>query len=238
MLTDTQIPARACCAIFGSVAVNHDLPSGRRAFLGYLRRRLGRLDGAEDALQDVRLTAIRAARSVDRDEKITAWIRPILRHTLIDHDRRRAVRHRNEIACAQEPCIAETASAGEAGHGPCRCLHAALSRLRPDHAAILRHADLHAEPRAPIAVDLGLTNNAFNQQPHHARQALWRKPEISHPGCRTDNFLDRPCCEHRNPSISGPAKTAGETNWVWKSKIRHLPKHHASRRCCIKGFTP
>ena len=73
-------------------AVNQRLLAGRQEFLGYLRRRLGTLDEAEDALQNFSLKVIRAAQSSGHEEKINAWMGQILRHTLIDHYRRRAVR--------------------------------------------------------------------------------------------------------------------------------------------------
>ena len=190
MLIDTHFPARAQNAVLRNLVVNQHLLDGRREFLGYLRRRLGSLDEAEDALQDFSLKVIRAARSVDQDDKINAWLGQILRHTLIDHYRRRAVRHRTETAYAQELCIAEDAPEAEAGHGPCQCLHSALPRLRPDHAEILRRADLEEEPRARIAADLGLTINTLNVRLHRARQALRVELENSCAACGTGNFQD------------------------------------------------
>ena len=89
-------------------AVNQRLLDGRGEFLGYLRRRLGSLDEAEDALQDFSLKVIHATQSVERSEKINAWLGQILRHTLIDHYRRRASRHRAETAYALELSITET----------------------------------------------------------------------------------------------------------------------------------
>ena len=193
MLIDTHFPAQAQNAVLRNLAVNQHLLDGRGEFLGYLRRRLGSLDEAEDALQDFSLKVIRAARSVDQDDKINAWLGQILRHTLIDHYRRRAVRHRTETAYAQELCIAEDAPEAEAGHGPSQCLHTALPRLRPDHAEILRRADLEEEPRARIAADLGLTINTLNVRLHRARQALRVELENSCAACGTGNFQDCAC---------------------------------------------
>ena len=193
MLIDTHFPAQAQNAVLRNLAVNQHLLDGRGEFLGYLRRRLGSLDEAEDALQDFSLKVIRAARSVDQDDKINAWLGQILRHTLIDHYRRRAVRHRTETAYAQELSIAEDAPEAEAGHGSCQCLHTALPRLRPDHAEILRRADLEEEPRARIAADLGLTINTLNVRLHRARRALRAELESSCTACGTGNFQDCAC---------------------------------------------
>ena len=174
-------------------AVNQRLLEGRGEFLGYLRRRLGSLDEAEDALQDFSLKVIRATQSLERGEKINAWLGQILRHTLIDHYRRRSVRHRVETAYAQELSILETASEADPRIELCRCLHAALPRLRPDHAEILRRADLDEEPRVLIATDLRVTTNTLNVRLHRARQALRQELEASCPACREGSFMDCAC---------------------------------------------
>ena len=176
-------------------AVCQRLLAGRVEFLGYLRRRLACAQDAEDALQEFSLKVIRARQSVSRDEKINAWLWQILRHTLIDHYRRRAVRQRTETAYARELDLNEAASGAEAeaGIGPCRCLHAALPRLRPDHAEILRRADLEEEPRARIAADLGLTTNTLNVRLYRARHALRHELEATCPSCRDGSFLDCTC---------------------------------------------
>ena len=174
-------------------AVNQRLLAGRKEFLGYLRRRLGSLDEAEDALQNFSLKVIRAAQSSGQEEKINAWMGQILRRTLIDHYRRRAVRQRAETAYAHEVSITAVAADADQSTGPCQCLHKALLRLRPDLAESLRRADLEEEPRARIAVNLGLTTNAFNVRLHRARQALRQELETSCPACRDGGFQDCAC---------------------------------------------
>ena len=191
MHIDTRIPSGAHEAVSGSSTVNQHLLDGRREFLGYLRRRLGSLDEAEDALQDFSLKVIRAARSVDDDDKINAWLGQILRNTLIDHYRRRAVRHRTETAYAQELRIDQSVPGSEPSS--CPCLQKAMQRLRPDFAEILRRADLKEEPRTQIAADLGLTTNTLNVRVHRARQALRLELEYSGTACGIGNFQDCAC---------------------------------------------
>lgn len=176
-----------------SPAVNQRLISGRLEFLGYLRRRLGSLEEAEDVLQNFSLKVVRNSSSVSGDEKINAWMGQILRHTLIDHYRRRAVRLRAENAYAQELSITDDAPETDQKTGLCQCLHNAIPRLRPDHAEILRRADLDEEPRARIAADMGLTANALNVRLHRARQALRQELETSCSACSHDNFMDCAC---------------------------------------------
>ena len=190
MIFNPQLAALHQRPVPANTVVNQRLLDGRGEFLGYLRRRLGSLDEAEDALQDFSLKVIRATQTVEREEKINAWLGQILRHTLIDHYRRRAVRHRAETAYAMELSITEGSLGDDCDIFPCRCLHVALPRLRPEHAAILRRADLDEEPRASIAADLRITTNSLNVRLHRARRALKQELEISCPTCRKASFLE------------------------------------------------
>lgn len=176
-----------------SSMINQHLLAGRQAFLGYLRRRLGSIEEAEDVLQNFSVKVIRAAGSAHNDEKINVWMSQILRHALIDHYRRRAARQSAEATYAREFIIAAASEVENAETGPCPCLHAALPRLRPDHAELLRRADLEEEPRARIATDTGLTLNALNVRLHRARKALRSELESSCPDCRGGRFMDCAC---------------------------------------------
>ena len=174
-------------------AVNQHLIAGKQQFLGYLRRRLGSLDEAEDVLQNFSLKVIRASQTASSEEKIDAWLSQILRHTLIDHYRRRATRLRAETAYSQEQGFEEPATEADPAAGPCKCLPKALARLGPEQAAILRRADLEEEPRTRIAADLGLTANALNVRLHRARHALRQELESTCPSCRDGSFLECAC---------------------------------------------
>lgn len=173
-------------------AINQQLLAGRRAFLGYLRRRLGSLEEAEDVLQDFSIKVIRSADSARQNEKINVWMRQILRHALIDHYRRRATRQRAEASFAREMTIVEATDGEPAEAWPCRCLHTALPRLRPDYAELLRRVDLEEVPRARIAAETGLTMNALNVRLFRARQALRQELEATCTSCRDGRFMDCP----------------------------------------------
>ncbi len=191
-------------------AVDQRLISGRQEFLGYLRRRLGSLDEAEDVLQNFCLKVVRSGSSVNQNEKINAWMGQILRHTLIDHYRRRAVRLRAENAYAQDPSVTDGGSDPDQGTGHRACLYAAIPRLRPDHAEILRRADLDEEPRARIAADMGLTANALNVRLHRARQALRRELETSCIARDGGKFMDCGCDKVRRAPLLHAAATAAD----------------------------
>lgn len=177
----------------GDTQINQRLVESRRAFQGYFRRRLGNPQDAEDAFQDFSLKVIRSAQSLRDGEKIGAWLGRTMHNTLIDHYRRSATRRKAEAAFAQEVQVTTAETRDSPTEVPCKCLYAALSRLKPDHAVLLRRADLAEEPRDRIAADLGLTINTLRVRLHRARQALKAELEGLCPACSAGSFLDCDC---------------------------------------------
>lgn len=190
-LSCNQFPAPATADL--DDRVSRRLSECREEFLRFCRRRLSRLEDAEDALQDFCLKVIRAARKPDHHEKIDAWLGRILRNTLTDHYRRRAARRRAEAAYQREIENMRPEVDADQGRVPCCCLHEVLPTLRPEYAEILRRADLDEEPRERIAADLGLTTNNLGVRLHRARRALRKKLEDCCPTCRDGGFGDCSC---------------------------------------------
>lgn len=176
-----------------SHTVERRLNECRRDFLRYFRRHLAPPEDAEDALQDFCLKAVRAAEKLEDGEKIDAWLGRILRSTLIDHYRRRAVRQRGQAAYERE--LQVTAFEMEAGREEkaCPCVRAALPMLRSDYAEILRRADLDEQSRERIAADLALTTNNVGVRLHRARQALKAKIKEVCPVCGNGGFAHCKC---------------------------------------------
>lgn len=169
------------------------LVESRREMLAFFRRRLGTPEDAEDALQDVCLKAVRAARTLERGEKVDAWLGRIMRHTLVDHYRRRAARQRGEEAFGQELRVQGVEETPTEVQSACACVRAAWSRLRPDQADLLRRADLDAEPRDRIAADLRVTSNALGARLYRARQALKHRIGDLCPVCGAGGFATCDC---------------------------------------------
>lgn len=172
-------------------AVERQLIECRSEFLRYFRRRLACPEDAEDALQDFSLKVIRAANTLQHDEKIEAWFGRILRNTVIDQYRRRATRQRAEAGYALEP--REAAVDPEPAATPCTCVHDVLPTLKLDYAEIIRRADLDEAPRERIAADLGVTANNVGVRLHRARRALRTKLEERCAGCCDGGFQSCDC---------------------------------------------
>lgn len=193
MFMATHSQALAAKPDSGRPEVCQRLLADRRNFQAYFRRRIGSPEDAEDAFQEFSLKVIRAAGTLDQSEKVDAWLGRILRNTLIDHYRRRAVRHRVKEAYTEQMLPDTTDPEPDRGQEPCPCIHDALRRLRPDYSEILQRADLRDEPRDAIAVALGLTTGNVNVRLHRARRALKDELERSCPDCRTEGFLSCAC---------------------------------------------
>lgn len=193
MLISPQRPTATGIAVPDLPDVGQHLLDGSHFYYAYLRRRLACPDEAEDALQDFRLKAIQAAHTLAAGEKINAWLGRILRNTLVDHYRRRAVRQRAETAYTAEAACDQAEMPSNREQRACQCLPSVLRRLRPDYAEILRLADLEELPRDKVAATQGLTVNNVNVRLHRARLALKAELERSCSGCRHDGYLACDC---------------------------------------------
>jgi RNA polymerase sigma-70 factor (ECF subfamily) len=193
------MPAHSRSASNCSTSVAHcavairRLTECRSEFLRFFRRRLSRLEDADDAFQDFCLKVIRAAQAPDDDGRVDAWLRLVRRNTLTDHYRRRAARHRAEAAYEAETPEPMVHPGADQPDDPCRCARGLMPTLRPDYAEIIRRADLAEEPRERIAADLGLTLNNIGVRLHRARRALKAKIEERCAGRCDDSFRNCVC---------------------------------------------
>lgn len=164
------------------------LVARRAEMLAYFRRRLGTLEDAEDALQDVSLKAVRAAPGIASPERADAWLGQVMRNTLVDRYRRSAARRRGEEAFGREVLATGAQSGAAAQAAPCRCVRAALGDLKPDQAELIRRLDLAEEPRETVAAALGITANTLGVRLHRARKALKRRIQALCPTCAKGQF--------------------------------------------------
>ena len=168
------------------------LVEGRRAFLGFLAKRLGNRTEAEDVLQEFCVRVLARKDQLRDVERMNAWLYAILRSTLTDHYRKTAQRTRLAGAVAREPeeWVADTPTQMAR---LCTCHSGLVSELRPADAELIRRIDFGEEDRGMVAADLGLSRNALGVRLHRARSAL-RDALISHCGdCCRDERDDCSC---------------------------------------------
>lgn len=175
-LAPHQLTFSTSAAYKASTAVRR-LTECQSEFIRFFRRRLSRPEDAEDAFQDFCLKVIRAPHAPLDDGKVDAWLRRVLRNTLTDYYRRRAVRQRLEAAYEAEAPELVVQPVDDPTVTSCCCLERLVPTLRPDYATIIRRIDLEEEPRERIAADLGLSLNNVGVRLHRARRALKGKIE-------------------------------------------------------------
>ena len=83
-------------------AVRRALVESRRQLLGFLRRRLGAAEAAEEVLQAFMLRAIERSAELRDVRTVRGWLSRVLATTIVDHQRRAARRRRREAAVSPD----------------------------------------------------------------------------------------------------------------------------------------
>ena len=188
---DPDIAARAADA-----AVRRALVEGHRQILGFLRRRLGSGDEAEEVLQMFMLRAVERSADLRDVRSVRGWLSRILATTIVDHQRRASKRRKREEIV--DPFDLEELSIepdDELEETICNCLYKLLPTLKPEYAEVIWRIDLLEEPRDRVAASLGVSLNNITVRLHRGRQALKKRLEEMCMTCPVHGFLDCRCDE-------------------------------------------
>ena len=163
-------------------------------FLGFLARRLGSSEDAEELLQTAYLRALEKGVPEDVDEGVVAWFYRVLRNALVDAGRRRDAEQRRVegLGLGQSE-----AADGELRATVCACLHDVLPALKPEYADVVREVDLHDQRLADVAAAREITVNNATVRLHRARQALKKQLLRTCGACAAHGCLDCHCRTHR-----------------------------------------
>ncbi|NOX39352.1 MAG: sigma-70 family RNA polymerase sigma factor [Alphaproteobacteria bacterium] len=180
----SQIPA----------SLNHALVSDRKAFLGFLIKRLGNTADAEDVLQDFCIRVLACGDQLRDVERMDAWLYSILRSSLNDFYRKNGRRERLGEAYAMEPKEAQASiDASETFAHICACVQELVPELRPADANLIRKIDIEEGSRKSVAAGLGVVQGTLAVRLHRARVVL-RDRLLGHCGfCCEDDFEDCSC---------------------------------------------
>jgi RNA polymerase sigma factor (sigma-70 family) len=188
---DPDIAARAADA-----AVRRALVEGHRQILGFLRRRLGSGEEAEEVLQMFMLRAVERSADLRDVRSVRGWLSRILATTIVDHQRRAGKRRKREEIV--DPVDLEQLSIepdDELEEAICNCLYKLLPTLKPEYAEVIWRIDLLEEPRDRVAASLGVSLNNITVRLHRGRQALKKRLEEMCMTCPVHGFLDCRCDE-------------------------------------------
>ena len=161
-------------------------------FLGFLERRIGSRDEAEDLLQEAFVRSLdRAPPMADSDSAI-AWFYRVLRNALIDHYRRTDTRSRAfERLAAEAEASAEPDS--EMENVVCACVMSLVETLKPEYGEAIRRVDLEGDSVKGYAEGLGITPSNAGVRLHRAREALRRQLARSCGTCLEHGCVDCSC---------------------------------------------
>lgn len=165
------------------------LVENHRAFLGFLEKRVGSREIAEDILQDAFTRGLDRADTIRDEESALAWFHRTLRNAVIDHYRRTDARKRSLEALAAE---LEVASDPELQEVACRCVLALADTLKPEYAAAIRRIDVDGLPVKDFAAENGLTASNAGVRVFRAREALRKQVARACGTCAEHGCVD--CC--------------------------------------------
>jgi RNA polymerase sigma factor (sigma-70 family) len=111
-------------------------------FLGFLERRVGSRDEAEDILQEAFVRSLGRTDALRSPQSATAWFYRMLRNALIDRHRREASRNRALVRLAAETEEWTADPDPELEAVVCACVTALVETLKPEYGAALRRVDL------------------------------------------------------------------------------------------------
>jgi RNA polymerase sigma factor (sigma-70 family) len=160
------------------------LVENRREFLGFLERRVGRRDLAEDILQEAFARGLDKLETLRDDEAVVAWFYRALRNATVDHHRRAQVADRALSRFAEE--ITTTEEPNETVHAEaCRCVLRLADTLKPEYADALRRVEVEGASVKSFADEQGITTNNAAVRLFRAREALRRQVAASCGSCAT-----------------------------------------------------
>lgn len=169
-----------------------ELLAAREQFLGFLQRRVGNRETAEDILQAAYLRALDKQDQLQDDERVTAWFYRLLRNAIIDHWRRRGTASRAVEALAAE-LGGEAMAPTEFEEQICRCFTLLLPTLGKDQAHILEQVDLGGMRPVEFAAAEGISANNAMVRLHRARRALRERLLQTCSVCAEHGCLDCTC---------------------------------------------
>ena len=161
-------------------------------FLGFLERRVGSRDEAEDILQEAFVRSLHRAPSLPDAESVTVWFFRVLRNALTDHYRRQGARGRaiDRLTAETEPSATPDS---ELEAVVCACVLNLVETLKPEYGAAIRRVDLDGVSVRGYAEEVGVTPGNAGVRVHRAREALRRQLARSCGTCLEHGCMDCTC---------------------------------------------
>jgi RNA polymerase sigma factor (sigma-70 family) len=168
----------------------------RDELVGFLAKRLGERQLAEDLFQDAFIRSLDRIDQVRAEDSVVAWFYRTLRNTIIDHHRRRGSSGRALERLAAELADA-TAGPPELRGSVCKCVSRLAEDLKAEYADALREIDVNGASVTDYAARRGITANNAAVRVFRARKALLGKVEKTCGHCAEGGGCGDDCtCAH------------------------------------------
>jgi RNA polymerase sigma factor (sigma-70 family) len=163
-----------------------------RAFLGFLEKRVGRRDLAEDLLQEAFARGLERLPALGSEESAVAWFYRVLRNAVIDHHRRGGASERALSVLARELDV-QVEPDLDTRNAVCRCVALLSDTLKPEYAHALRRVEVDGLSVQDFAAEAGITANNAGVRVFRAREALRKRVARSCGTCAEHGCLDCTC---------------------------------------------
>lgn len=168
----------------------------RDEFVGFLTKRVGDRQLAEDLFQEAFARGLDRIEQVRAEESIVAWFYRTLRHAVVDHHRRKGSSGRALERLAGE-LGAQTAPPPELHASVCRCVGRLADELKPEYADALREIDVNGTSVVDYATARGLSASNAGVRVFRARKALLGRVEKTCGHCAEGGGCGDSCtCAH------------------------------------------
>ena len=168
------------------------LLENHRAFLGYLTKRVGDRELAEDILQDAFAKVMERPGVVPDDEGVVPWFYRTLGNAAIDQFRRRGAASRAAEAFGREIATRATPEP-ELEAEICKCVSRLADTLKPEYAQALDAIDIRGTPVKTFAEQHGLSASNAGVRVFRAREALKKRVTEACGTCADHGCRDCTC---------------------------------------------
>lgn len=173
------------------------LLDNQKKFLGFLQKRTGSREVAEEILQNAYVKTLEKGAELRVDEGAVAWFYRLLRNALIDQYRRQGFKDKALGQKKEEDELFSEQQDPEIENAICECMKTLLPTLKEEYADILNRVDLNEQSITDAANEAKISVNNANVRLHRARMSLKKQLERSCGACATHGCLDCTCKAHR-----------------------------------------
>jgi RNA polymerase sigma-70 factor (ECF subfamily) len=171
-------------AVLAALVENH------REFLSFVERRVGSRALAEEIVQDAFVRSLSHGDEIR--ESAVGWFYRVLKHAVIDHQRRRASAERRlDLFAAELELQSEPDSVF--ARVACECVTRVALGLKAEYADALRRIDVEGVAVKDYAASAGISSSNAGVRIFRARAALRREVARSCGTCAEHGCLDCSC---------------------------------------------